>query len=403
MDLEKIIKVGIIGFSEEKVDLFTKIFQHSRPHNRMYLIHADSDYKAIDMAIVNTDSSLGIQQYREFVKENPLTPVVTVGEKPPPHHISGMLLASRVLRVLDKALLPEDFEGNKRESIADSEELTKQQSVEKSPEPEAESLQKPVKIEAIPSQGENTTEQFSSNDVKDSLSERERHQPEVPRSRLIDKQEKTKQQNLPGGMSVNLFSATKVGVPIQRSEQTDELQVSDGLTLGSGIKLPLNVDKALQTENRVDSQSDILELEREPIFTNEQSETCLVLVVDDSKTMQKTLKHELDFNTVEMLVDYADNGEQALQMVERKHYDLIFLDVMMPGIDGYEVCTEIRKIPEMKKTPIIMLSAKVSPLDEVKGIISGCTAYLTKPIKHEEVQKMLDRIVLWLTKYSKVT
>lgn len=88
-------------------------------------------------------------------------------------------------------------------------------------------------------------------------------------------------------------------------------------------------------------------------------------------------------------------------MVAAKTYDFIFLDVMMPGIDGYETCGQIRKIAAMKKTPIIMLSAKTSPLDEVKGVMAGCTNYVTKPIKSAEFQNMLGRIMDWLGNYKK--
>jgi len=86
----------------------------------------------------------------------------------------------------------------------------------------------------------------------------------------------------------------------------------------------------------------------------------------------------------------------ALEKVEAKQYDIIFLDVMMPGIDGYETCTQIRKMPLYKKTPIVMVSAKCSPLDEVKGIVAGCTTYLTKPVQNEAFQKLSHRMMEWL-------
>jgi twitching motility two-component system response regulator PilG len=73
----------------------------------------------------------------------------------------------------------------------------------------------------------------------------------------------------------------------------------------------------------------------------------------------------------------------------------------MPGIDGFETCAKIRKSPKLKKTPIIMLSAKTSPLDEVKGVMAGCTTYMTKPIVHEEFQKVIRRISKWIENISK--
>ncbi len=124
-----------------------------------------------------------------------------------------------------------------------------------------------------------------------------------------------------------------------------------------------------------------------------------VLVVDDSELMRKTLAHEMESASVQIAVDFAETGEQALQKVSENRYDFMFLDVMMPGIDGYETCQKIRTMDGMAKTPIIMLSGKTSPLDEVQGIISGCTSYLTKPIRSEEFQNMLDRVMDWLANY----
>ncbi len=121
-----------------------------------------------------------------------------------------------------------------------------------------------------------------------------------------------------------------------------------------------------------------------------------VLVVDDSPSMQKMLEIELSQVELNINIDFADTGEEALEKTEDKHYDFIFLDIMMPGIDGYEVCKTIRKKPDEKKTPIIMLSGKTSPLDEVKGVIAGCTTYLTKPIEHTEFQGVIKRITKWL-------
>lgn len=125
-----------------------------------------------------------------------------------------------------------------------------------------------------------------------------------------------------------------------------------------------------------------------------------VLVVDDSLPMQKALANELrsQFDTIE--IDFADAGAPALDMVKAQHYDFIFLDIMMPGIDGFETCTQMRKLDALKKTPIIMLSSKTSPLDEVKGIMAGSSTYLTKPIVSVEFQKVMGRICKWVDNYK---
>ncbi len=125
-----------------------------------------------------------------------------------------------------------------------------------------------------------------------------------------------------------------------------------------------------------------------------------VLIVDDSVLIHKALDIELDKAPFVSNKDYAESGEDCLALVNQNAYDMIFLDVMMPGIDGFETCTEIRKLASYKKVPIIMLSAKTSPLDEVKGVMAGCTTYLTKPVKHDAFQKLLERMGNWLENYK---
>ncbi len=126
-----------------------------------------------------------------------------------------------------------------------------------------------------------------------------------------------------------------------------------------------------------------------------------VLVVDDNEIMQQALNKELQQLPLPVNVHFAATGEEALEKVAEHRYDFIFLDVVMPGIDGFEACTEMRKRPELKKTPIIMLTSKTSPMDEVKGIMSGCSTYLTKPIEHEEFQKVINRVSNWVDEFQK--
>lgn len=125
-----------------------------------------------------------------------------------------------------------------------------------------------------------------------------------------------------------------------------------------------------------------------------------ILVVDDSRPMQQALAKELADLSLPVNIDFADCGEDALTLVENNQYDFLFLDIIMPGIDGFETCTRMRARPDMKKTPIIMLSSKNSPLDEVKGIMAGCSTYLTKPIVHEEFQKVINRVSTWVDEFK---
>ena len=123
------------------------------------------------------------------------------------------------------------------------------------------------------------------------------------------------------------------------------------------------------------------------------------LVIDDSAAIRKQL--ELELRDAGITADFAECGEDALDKIKDTQYDLIFLDIMMPGIDGYDTCKAMRKTEAYKKTPIIMLSGKTSPLDEVQGVIAGATTYLTKPVKSAMLQETLNRVTKWIENYAK--
>jgi len=115
------------------------------------------------------------------------------------------------------------------------------------------------------------------------------------------------------------------------------------------------------------------------------------LVVDDSPTVRKQLVLELgSFN---IKVDTAETGEQGLEMLANCKYDIIFLDVVMPGADGYQVCKTIRRNIETKFTPIVMLTSKSSPFDKVRGSLAGCSSYLTKPVDYENFYQVLEEFL----------
>ena len=122
------------------------------------------------------------------------------------------------------------------------------------------------------------------------------------------------------------------------------------------------------------------------------------LVIDDSASIRKQL--ELELRDAGITSDFAESGEQAIEKVKDARFDLIFLDIIMPGMDGYETCKAIRKNAEFKKTPIIMLSGKSSPLDEVEGVIAGATCYLIKPVKSDMLQQTLNRVTKWMDNYA---
>ncbi len=172
------------------------------------------------------------------------------------------------------------------------------------------------------------------------------------------------------------------------------LRVLDGIELKksenfSVINTPSKLDrvKALDkdTVNETETQSEKISSYR-------------VLIVDDSVLIHKALEIELNKASFNTQNEYTESGEDCLKLISENQYDMIFLDIMMPGIDGFETCTEIRKVTSYKKVPIIMLSAKTSPVDEVKGVMAGCTSYLTKPINHEDFKSLLGRMDSWMKK-----
>jgi twitching motility two-component system response regulator PilG len=131
--------------------------------------------------------------------------------------------------------------------------------------------------------------------------------------------------------------------------------------------------------------------ERSTAFQAKSPQADWVLVVDDNQTVREFMKSKLaafNFN-----VDYAVNGEQAIGFTGQKHYTCIFLDVVMPGIDGYQVCKLIKSNRTAQKTAVVMLTSKDSPFDKIRGSMSGCDAYLTKPVDEE---KLLETIVKFL-------
>lgn len=122
-----------------------------------------------------------------------------------------------------------------------------------------------------------------------------------------------------------------------------------------------------------------------------------VLIVDDNVSFQKLLALSLSMQPLIGVIDFADSGENAINKANAHTYDLIFMDAMMPGIDGYETCVRLRENPIYKNTPIIMVTGLTSPLDEAKGIIAGSTTYVTKPVQQVPFKKLLNRELALLT------
>ena len=116
------------------------------------------------------------------------------------------------------------------------------------------------------------------------------------------------------------------------------------------------------------------------------------LIVDDSLAVRKQM--QIEFELLHDRLDTVENAEKALEAVEKVKYDIIFLDVVMPGIDGYAACKQIKRSALNKQTPVIMLTSRSSSFDKIKGTLAGCDAYLVKPINHNEFESIYKKYVV---------
>ncbi|MCY6372338.1 response regulator transcription factor [Clostridium ganghwense] len=108
-----------------------------------------------------------------------------------------------------------------------------------------------------------------------------------------------------------------------------------------------------------------------------------ILIVDDEEHIQELIKFNLENNGYESLC--ASDGLEALKLAKKELPQLILLDVMLPGMDGYDVCKEIRRDSIISNTPIIMITAKGEELDKILGLELGADDYLTKPFSVREL------------------
>ena len=113
-----------------------------------------------------------------------------------------------------------------------------------------------------------------------------------------------------------------------------------------------------------------------------------ILVVDDEANIREVIKEYAEFEGHE--VDEACDGMQAVDMVRERDYDIIIMDVMMPRLDGYSACKEIRKL---KQIPVLMLSARGEEYDKLFGFEIGIDDYVVKPFSPKEVMARINAIV----------
>lgn len=118
-----------------------------------------------------------------------------------------------------------------------------------------------------------------------------------------------------------------------------------------------------------------------------KAEPASVLVVDDSLIVQSTMVRKI--KEYGHQVDVASSGTDALAMLLSNPYKLVFLDVMMPGMDGFEVCKRIKRSAEYRNSSVYLLTSKDGVFDKVRGSLAGCNGYLVKPLESRQLKNVL--------------
>jgi DNA-binding response OmpR family regulator len=120
-----------------------------------------------------------------------------------------------------------------------------------------------------------------------------------------------------------------------------------------------------------------------------------ILIVEDEISIAELEKDYLELSGFE--VDIEEDGEKGLDRALKNDYDLIILDIMLPGVDGYEICKRVR---EIKNTPILMVTAKKEDIDKIRGLGMGADDYITKPFSPSE---LVARVKAHLSRYERLT
>lgn len=119
-----------------------------------------------------------------------------------------------------------------------------------------------------------------------------------------------------------------------------------------------------------------------------------ILIIEDENSIAQLQKDYLEINGFE--VDVEQTGDGGLQRARKENYDLIILDLMLPNIDGFEVC---RKVREVKEIPVLMVSARESDIDKVRGLGLGADDYITKPFSPSE---LVARVKAHISRYERL-
>lgn len=125
--------------------------------------------------------------------------------------------------------------------------------------------------------------------------------------------------------------------------------------------------------------------------THRGTNSLKIMVIDDSKTIRKTAEEYLIEFGHEVVL--ADNGYDALSVIVDLKPDVVFLDIMMPKLDGYQTCALVKHNHEYKDIPVIMLSSKDGVYDKAKARVVGADDYITKPFSPDDLLKVITKFL----------
>ncbi|MDH5353397.1 MAG: response regulator [Gammaproteobacteria bacterium] len=200
---------------------------------------------------------------------------------------------------------------------------------------------------------------------------------------------------------VDINKISDAGLVLVNADSDNAIQEWDNLSRTNKLVNPMalsregkTIDKAgsLKLPIRLPSLIEALEkaVKGRNIDDGVVDETTLkVLIVDDSFPVRKYMEQKLsDLIDFPVQLSLAESGEEALLKCKARSYDLVFLDVVMTGIDGYKVCKSIKS---NSTSYVVMLTSKKSPFDKVRGTMSGCDAYITKPPEDIRLKDEIDK------------
>lgn len=155
------------------------------------------------------------------------------------------------------------------------------------------------------------------------------------------------------------------------------------------------VQKPLMFKSLMQTLDSLTSTPLDDIDDNIDVKSAHILVVDDSFPARQFMKFKLEElipASLNIKVDFADSGEKALRAIKSAPFDLVFLDVTMPGRDGYEICTLIK---QSSLVQVAMLTGLKETVNKIKGDSAGCDYYLTKPPKDEELMNVITSTFDW--------